>query len=105
MASISFVGDLFVTLHYVAILSAFPVWFPTWIPTITINVPTFFLLKDYRSVICFSELYMQSFSVIGLCRIANEVFMNFKQSIHVNNFLKVLIDRELRLDKIKRTSV
>ena len=37
-------------------------------------------LKD--CIACFSELYMQSFSVIDLYRIVQEACMNFKQSKH-----------------------
>ena len=46
-------------------------------------------LKDY--ITCFSELYVQSFSVIDLYRIACEVCMNFEQSIPANSFSKVFV--------------
>ena len=46
-------------------------------------------LKDY--ITCFSELYVQSFSVIDLYRIVCEVCMNFEQSIPANSFSKVLV--------------
>ena len=39
----------------------------------------------------FSELYVQSFSVIDLYRIACEVCMNFEQSIPANSFSKVFV--------------
>ena len=64
-------------------------------------------LKD--CITCFSELYMQSFSVIDLYRIAYEVCMNFRLCIPATSFSKVLeklkpIDRKVELDKIKSTN-
>ena len=60
-------------------------------------------LKD--CITYFSELYIQSFSVIDLYRIAYEVCMNFMPKKRRMKVLEKLcaIDRKPKLDKIKST--